>query len=102
MPTFAVQYTYDHRDAGRAAHRPAHRAHLRALAERGLLLASGPYTGSTVGTTAPEPAGALLLLRGASLDEVLEALDADPFWLEGLVVARTARPWDPVIGPWAD
>ncbi|MBC7550825.1 MAG: hypothetical protein H7269_08010, partial [Cellulomonas sp.] len=42
MTTFAVQYTYDDRDARRDEVRPAHRAFLADLFDAGSLLASGP------------------------------------------------------------
>ncbi len=97
MPAFAVLYEYDDRHAERDRTRPEHRTFLHGLHDRGVLLASGPWAGADA-----EPPGALLLLRAGSADDAVAALDDDPFVRAGLVVRRTAREWDPVIGPWAD
>lgn len=90
MSTFIIEYRYV---SGRSADldriRPTHREHLRSLAERGMLLASGPWVAE---------AGAALIMRAASLDEVYAALDEDPFAAAGLIAERTAREWEPVIG----
>lgn len=96
MPTYAVEYEYDDRSAERDRVRPEHRAFLRGLHDDGALLASGPWTGPDA------TPGALLLVRAASADEALGTLDADPFVRAGLVTGRSAREWDPVIGPWGD
>lgn len=107
MTTFAITYTYDERTAARDELRPAHRAHLRGLHDDGVLLASGPLApGALVveqGRTEAlhAAAGALLLVRADSAEEAVRLLDDDPFWTGGLISTRTARPWDPVIGPWA-
>lgn len=92
MPTFTVTYAYDSRDDARDALRPDHRAFLRGLFEAGTLLASGPWTHG--------PAGALLVVRADDDAAALAALDADPFWVAGLVAERSVRGWNPVIGPW--
>ena len=114
----AVRYTYAPEPDHLAAVRPAHRAFLRDLLDRGLLLASGPWTGSELcdppGGT-PDPAvgvaqgladgaapGALLLLRAPDEAACLHLLDRDPFALAGLVRSRRVRVWDPVLGPWAE
>ena len=91
----AVEYVY-HQD--RTAEidevRPTHREFLRGLLEGGALLASGPF----VGVDAP---GALLILRASSRAEALAILDDDPFAQHGLIAERSAREWNPVLGPWA-
>ena len=92
VPTIAVTYTYVPRPDEVDAVRPAHRAFLRGLHEAGVLRASGPWTEG--------PAGALLLLDATDGDSALAALEADPFWTAGLIAERTARGWNPVIGPW--
>lgn len=94
MAVYAVTYDYDERDAVRDAVRPDHRAFLRLLNERGVLLASGPLTDG-------ETPGAMLIVRAEDADSALAALEPDPFWQAGLVAGRRARGWDPVIGPWA-
>jgi len=69
----------------------AHRAYLKALAEKGILLASGPLD--------PRSGGALLLrVPDEGTIEALDAVrDGDPF-----VHARAAQyellPWKPTIG----
>lgn len=70
-----------------------HRAYLRGLKERGIMLASGPFV--------PRSGGALLLRIDAEGDGLLRALDKirddDPFTKAGLVQYELL-PWDPVIG----
>lgn len=106
MPTYAVQYEYVTDGDRLDAVRPSHRAFLRGLLEDGALLASGPLSGvlrsdpEDDGSAQPA-AGALLLVRAADTGAACRTLDADPFWVEGLVVRRTVRAWDPVIGPFA-
>ena len=94
MPYFAVQYNYADEPAKVAEHRPAHRAFLRGLLDEGTLLAAGAYT--------DDPAGALLLLRADSVEEVNAALDNDPFRRHALITDRTTRGWSAAIGPWAN
>lgn len=107
MPTFAIEYVYDHRDDVRATVRPSHRAFLADLVDRGVVLASGPWTGpvtpavDTAQADAEGPAGALLLVRADSADAALAVLDDDPFQASGLIAARSARGWEPVLGPWS-
>ncbi|HEY3437312.1 MAG TPA: YciI family protein [Actinotalea sp.] len=101
MPTFAVQYTYDDRSTERDEIRPAHRRFLATLLDAGTLLASGPYTGPSVGSQQTEAEGALLLLSADSTEAVQAVLDEDPFAHAGLVAERSIRPWSPVFGPWA-
>jgi uncharacterized protein YciI len=68
-----------------------HRAYLRDLRARGILLASGPLD--------PRYGGALLLrLPPPSGEDVLAAVrDDDPFVRHG-VAQYELLPWDPVIG----
>lgn len=105
MAIYAIEYEYDPRADVVEAHRPAHRAFLRDLFEQGVVLASGPTRGGVLredaaGTTeATAPDGALLLVRADSPADALGLLDDDPFRLTGLLVARSAREWYPVVGP---
>lgn len=95
MPIYAVTYTYaDDSAAARDTHRPAHRAYLSTLSEQGINLVSGPFG-------ADEPAGALLLFRAGSKDEVLALTEKDPFRVEGLVARTDVAEWLPVLGPLA-
>ncbi len=68
-----------------------HRAYLRALQERGTLIASGPFD--------PRFGGALLLnLPDDGAQEALDAVrDGDPFWQRGIAQYELLR-WNPVIG----
>lgn len=70
----------------------AHRAYLRELKAKGLLLASGPMDPRS---------GGLLLLRvpdGDGVDAALDAVrDGDPFYVQGLAQYEVVR-WLPGIG----
>ncbi|MEV0848342.1 YciI family protein [Streptomyces sp. NPDC049954] len=94
MAVFAVFYTYTDNSAGRDETRPAHRAYLTELAEKGVNLVSGPLAGG------PQD-GALLLLRAASAEEARAHTEQDPFRLEGLVAEVRVEEWKPVNGPLA-
>ncbi|MFD1506894.1 hypothetical protein FE374_07670 [Georgenia yuyongxinii] len=92
MTLFAVEYAYDiARTQDTETLRPQHRAFLTGLHEAGVLVAYGPW----LDAAAP---GALLLVHATNHDEVLKTLDADPFHRAHLIVRRTARAWQPVIG----
>ncbi len=94
MPIFAVHYNYrSDSSAARDQHRPAHRAFLDTLTGPVKLVASGPY--------AQDPPGALLIIDAASAADIETALDADPFFVEGLIERRQVREWTQVKGPWA-
>lgn len=93
MTVFAVRYTYDERTALQAEVRPEHRAFLRGQADAGVLLGSGPW--------AQGPAGALLVLRTATREDLDTVLAADPFARAGVIAATEVRAWDLVLGPWA-
>lgn len=91
MTTFATTYVYaPDSDAARDATRPAHRAFLADLTEQGVLVISGPYVG--------DPAGALLVLEGDSVESVRAVMEADPFVAEGLVAEVVVREWTTVSG----
>lgn len=70
----------------------AHRAYLRTLQERGILLASGPFD--------PRNGGGLLLR--VPDDDVQGALNAirdnDPFTQTGMAEYQLMLPWAPTIG----
>jgi uncharacterized protein YciI len=104
MAVFAVQYVYVNRPESLGEVRPQHRAFLAGLLAEGTLLASGPYlTGP--GTAWPDeqaPPGALLLVRAESPEAAAKLLEADPFYVEGLIEERGVRGWVPVMGPFSD
>lgn len=95
MPFFAVTYTYTDDRARQDEVRPEHRAFLRGLVDQGLLFASGPLLGT-------DPGQALLVLKADDADEVVAALDADPFHLQGQIRERNVQQWNPVVGALAD
>ena len=74
-------------------HVEPHRAYLRELKAKGILIASGPFV--------PRSGGGLLLRIDAEGEALLRALDKirddDPFTKSGLVQYEML-PWDPVIG----
>lgn len=91
MATIAVEYIYDANKLDLLAQvRPKHREHLRSLFDEGKLLASGPLGSSH----------ALLIVTADSPEEGLELLAQDPLLEAGVIESRTARVWNPVIGPW--
>ncbi|WP_432543496.1 YciI family protein [Kineococcus sp. SYSU DK002] len=86
MPFFAATYAYTPDTAARDAVRPVHREYLASLPE---LVLSGPT----------DDDGALLLFEAADAGTVEALLDADPFVLDGRVVAqRRVVGWNPVLG----
>ncbi|QGQ19223.1 hypothetical protein GC089_08275 [Cellulomonas sp. JZ18] len=94
MTLFAVRYTYDDRSDVRDAVRPEHRGWLAELADRGVLLGSGPFADEA------EP-GALLVFRADDEASLRGLLADDPFAREGLVAVTEVRTWNLVLGPWA-
>lgn len=95
MSIYAVTYTYSDDTALRDAERASHREYLAGLAAEGRMVVSGPWG-------ADEPAGALLLFRGDSADDVRALTAADPFVQVGVVVDQVVREWLPVLGPGKD
>ncbi|WP_447643812.1 YciI family protein [Nocardioides zeae] len=95
MSIYAVTYTYSDDTALRDAERASHREYLAGLAAEGHMVVSGPWG-------ADEPAGALLLFRADSADDVRGLTAADPFVEVGVVVDQVVREWLPVLGPGKD
>ncbi|XVX21270.1 YciI family protein [Actinomycetota bacterium] len=93
MAFFAVTYTYD-TDPRIDELRPEHRAYLAALAEQGLLKASGPCPGT-------DPAQALLIFDVDSREVVESLLADDPFQTGGVVRRADILEWNPIIGVFA-
>jgi uncharacterized protein YciI len=94
-PVIPVLYTYSEDTSPRDAVRPAHRAFLAGLLERGTLLASGPWSPAEGADD-----GALLVVTADDLDAATALLDEDPFRTVGVVAAREIREWVQVMGPW--
>ncbi|MEC3954167.1 YciI family protein [Nocardia sp. CDC153] len=90
MAVFAVHYVYSDTTAPtRDIHRPEHRAWLNALVDEGTVLTSGPY---------PDGSGALILVRGDSLDAVTKLFENDPFARENLLEDKRIVEWLPTMG----
>jgi uncharacterized protein YciI len=88
--TVETRYT-DDRDKLLAA-RPAHRAYLRELADRGQVLAGGPFADDSAG---------FAVYRVSGADELEQLLEADPYTVEGCAAQRIVREWTITLGPWA-
>jgi len=91
MPIFAVTYHYVDQPEVLAEHRPAHREYLQSLMSSHGLIAAGRTPGGEVDS-------ALLLFETDSSGSVEEALNADPFWTEGLIAKRDILEWTVAIG----
>ncbi|HKU11752.1 MAG TPA: YciI family protein [Sinomonas sp.] len=93
MTVFAVEYRYDASTSSRRDEvRPDHRGWLAGIADKGQLLASGPYEDGT---------GALLLVKADDAEALRSLLAQDPFAVEGLLAESSATAWNPVTGPLA-
>lgn len=87
---YAVEYHYiTDKDEEMAEVRPSHRAFNGVLADRGELLAAGPYVGTH---------DALIVVRAESPEGALALLDEDPFHKAGYIAERVPHEWNPVIG----
>ncbi|GAA0506579.1 hypothetical protein GCM10011581_41980 [Saccharopolyspora subtropica] len=91
MARFAVELVYGEDQEHRLRVRPAHREYSRGLAERGVLLAGGPFADQT---------GALIIYEAADRDELQKILDADPYTEAGVIAKTTIREWELVTGSW--
>lgn len=68
--------------------RPAHRAYLTELRERGKLVASGPFE---------DDSGALIIYEADSVEEAEELIRHDPFREAGVFARWTIKPWKQVF-----
>ncbi len=91
MAKFVVELVYGDDTDHRLEVRPAHREYCRQLAERGTLLAAGPYTDNE---------GALLVYEAADLEELNQVLAADPYTEADVIAKTTVREWNAVTGCW--
>ena len=76
--------------ARRGLYREKHLALIDAAYERGDLLLAGAY--------GEPPAGAALLFRVRTIEEVQAFAEADPYVTGGIVLKWTVHPWHVVIG----
>jgi uncharacterized protein YciI len=89
---FCVVYGYRNQSGELDAHRPAHRAFLGELHERGVVAIAGPLG-------RPGGGGGLILVRAGSVEEAGAVMDGDPFMTAGLIASREIWPWTQVYGP---
>lgn len=90
MPYFTLTYdVVDDFVNKRTPFRPAHLAGVREAHARGELIMAGALG---------EPAGALLVFRGADKSVAESFAVADPYVNEGLVTKWQVRPWTVVVG----
>jgi uncharacterized protein YciI len=80
---FAVRITYGDR-AVRDQARPAHRAYLQELLDRGNLIQSGPFS---------DDSGALLIYEADSQAALQAILDKDPYWISGSLSDVEIKEW---------
>ena len=93
MPHFAITYEYDDRPAEMDSRRPAHRAFLSDLQQRGDLIVCGPLV-----SPEGDPTGGLLIVVAADAAAAGRLVDDDPYAHAGLITQRTVREWNPIIG----
>jgi uncharacterized protein len=93
MSVFAVTYHYSATPEELAEVRPIHREFTGDLFDKGILLTSGPFV---------DYAGALLLIKADSVEEVSALLDNDPFDIAGFIGERVILQFNPVNGPFKD
>ena len=67
-----------------AAIRPAHRAYLHGLLERGQLAAAGPFA---------DGSGALFIYEADDVETVHGLTEADPYTLGGVIEQQMITPW---------
>jgi uncharacterized protein YciI len=90
VPYFALMYdVVDDFVNKRTPFRPAHLKEVREANARGELIMAGALG---------EPAGALLVFRGADKTVAENFANADPYVKQGLVKAWRVRPWTVVVG----
>ncbi|MGZ3141751.1 YciI family protein [Lentzea chajnantorensis] len=75
----------------RLAARPAHREYIASLAEKGVVLAAGPYSDDT---------GALIIYEAADETALQEIIAADPYTPANVVTKWDVRPWNALLGSW--
>jgi len=90
MSVFAVTYHYTASPEELAELRPTHREFLSELFEKGIVLTSGPFV---------DYAGALILVKAETVEEVSALLDNDPFDIAGFIGERVILQWNPLYGP---
>lgn len=93
MTWFTVETRYIADRDRLLASRPRHREYLRGLAERGSVLAGGPFA---------DDRGRFAVYRVADRAELDRLLEQDPYTTDGIAAERVVREWTITLGPWAD
>ncbi|WP_243790392.1 YciI family protein [Saccharopolyspora gloriosae] len=91
MAKFVVEMVYGDDEERRLAVRPDHRVYAKSLAQRGVLLAGGPYE---------DGKGAQLVYEAADAAAVQRLIDEDPYLTEGVIASTTVREWNAITGSW--
>ncbi|MCG8924642.1 YciI family protein [Lentzea sp. CC55] len=91
MARFAVELVFGTDSEKRLAVRPAHREYIASLAEKGVVLAAGPYADDT---------GALIIYEAADETALQEVIAADPYSPANVVTKWDVRPWNALLGSW--
>jgi uncharacterized protein YciI len=91
MARFAVELVFGPDSEKRLAVRPAHREYIASLAEKGVVLAAGPYADDT---------GALIIYEAADEASLKEILSADPYTPANVVTKWEIRVWNVLLGSW--
>jgi len=90
MQVFAVEWSYAVDRAGRQAVNAQHKAHLKELAEQGVLLAGGPL---------PQDNSGLLIYRVEDRAALAALFRDDPYITAGYVKHSSIRAWQINFGP---
>lgn len=91
MTAYAVVYAYVPETEAMAEARPGHVEFLKELHTNGELLVSGRLIEG-------DPEGALLIIKGESVAEVEQLMDADPLYSGGFIAERRVRRWNIAFG----
>lgn len=91
MARFAVELVFGSDHEKRLAVRPAHREYIASLAEKGVVLAAGPYADDT---------GALIVYEAADEAALNEIISADPYTPANVITKWEIRVWNALLGSW--
>ncbi|MEU0877674.1 YciI family protein [Lentzea sp. NPDC005914] len=91
MARFAVELVFGSDREKRLAVRPAHREYIASLAEKGVVLAAGPYADDT---------GALIIYEAVDEAALKEIISADPYTPANVIIKWEIRVWNVVLGSW--
>ena len=93
MANFAVTLNFADDTETRHSVRPTHREYLKTLLDAGSLVQSGPFT---------DDSGALLIYEAADLPAAEALLAADPYTLNGGIIASsTIKEWNIVMSKYS-